>query len=81
MSTHGYFEIQRADTYTSYLSGIDPVFDKDHNRMGPVEVVARGSVEELGLRYDPAIDDLVEEDDDTEVIKAAVLRFLNRLGP
>lgn len=82
VSEHGYYEIQRAETYNSYASGIGPVY---HHRTGerlpdPV-VIWSGSVEDLGLEYDPRLDTLAfdgrdAEDDGHSVIRERLLAFI-----
>lgn len=76
VSTHGYFEIQKKESYNSYKSGIGPVFDRNGVQCPDPVVVYSGPVEDLGLHYDAASDDLVEWNDPIESIEAAVLKYL-----
>lgn len=87
VSTHGYFEIQKAESYNSYAATITAGLsggvwrtneDGTRTRCPIPEVVYDGDVEELGLRYEPEHDDLHEDDCDGEVIRAALLQFLDR---
>lgn len=82
VSCHGYFEIQRADSYNSYASGIGPVYhrneDGTHTQLPNPVVLAEGGVDELGLTYNARYDDL--EEDDEQTIRTAVIRYIEANG-
>lgn len=86
VSTHGYYEIQQRDTFNGYSSTLQAgVYrtDADGNkvRCPPVVPVRGGLVEELGLTYDPSVDDLTDpeletEDDGYALIRARLLALI-----
>jgi hypothetical protein len=84
VSTHGYFEIQKRETYNSYASGFGPVYrhsgDGTRTRMPDPVVVFEGWVSELGITYGPDddihFDGEDEEDDGHAAIRQLLLAYL-----
>lgn len=87
VSTHGYYEIQQRDTFNGYRSTLQAgvgVYRTDVDgrvRCPPVVPVRGGPVEELGLTYDPSVDDLTDpeletEDDGYALIRARLLALI-----
>lgn len=85
VSTHGYFEIQRRETYNSYASGIGPVHHhRTKERLPDPVVIYEGSVADLGIEYGPD-DDIHFEGDDAEddgqgIIRQKLLAYLAERG-
>jgi hypothetical protein len=85
VSTHGYFEIQKRETYNSYASGIGPVYHhQTKERIPDPVVVYEGSVADLGITYGPDDDIHFEgdetEDDGYEVVRQRLLAYLAGKG-
>jgi len=80
VSCHGYFEIQRRETYNSYASGIGPVYNhKTKERMPDPVVVYAGGVEDLGITYLPEYDDI--DLDDVDAIECRLMAYLAEKEP
>jgi hypothetical protein len=83
VSTHGYYEIQKRESFNSYASGIGPVYktnpDGSKDRCPDPVVVHSGVVSELGITHendDIYFDGADAEDDGREVIRQKLLAYL-----
>ena len=79
VSTHGYFEIQKKESYNSYKSNIGPVKYKDGSIAPTPVVVYTGSTDELGIPYSWERDDLeldCSEENEVDFIQNRLLNYL-----
>lgn len=80
VSTHGYFEIQDRETYTSYASFVDKV-KKGDKIVGPAKVIYSGTTDELGINYNGQYDDLelpCSEEEEVDYIQDRLLEYLEK---